>query len=189
VITFDDLTTRNNFFDLGINNTYQGYVWSTTLIGGETDQTGWASATVADPAWSPAPTPVSGNSYAWNWNGPQSLFIHFGAATNVTSAYLATLSSTYCCNASSVQLFGYDSTNALVATGSVLPLTNSFQVYTANFSGIYKLEFRANTNDVWFSIDSITLNANSSVPEPGSGLLLALGGLAIAGLSRLRARA
>jgi hypothetical protein len=68
-------------------------------------------------------------------------------------------------------------------------LTNSFQLYTANFSGIYALEFRANAGSKWFSIDSITLNASSTVPEPRSGLLLVLGVLAIAGLSRLRARA
>ena len=189
VITFDDLTTRDNFFDLGINNSYQGYVWSTTLVGGETDVTGWASATVADPASPPAPTPVSGTTYAWNWNGPQSLFIQFGAPTDVTSANFAHLSPEFGSgNSNTIQLFGYDATNTLVATGSVLQLSDVFQLYTANFSGVSTLEIRANT-DSWFAVDDITLNANASeVPEPGSVFLMAAGGLALAGLRRFRAK-
>ncbi len=189
VINFDDLTTRDNFFDLGINNTYQGYVWSTTLVGGTTVQTGWASATTADPAVDPAPTPVSGLSYAWNWNGPQSLFIQFGTPTDVTSAYFATLSSAFSQNASTIQLFGYDAANTLVATGAILTLTDAFQLYIANFAGVNTLEIRADGADRWFSIDDISLNDNAAVPEPGSALLLGAGVLVIAGLNRLRSQA
>jgi hypothetical protein len=113
VITFDDLTTRNNFFDLGINSTYQGYVWSNTLIGGETGQTGWGFRDRRNPS----------NSTGAHAREREQLCVEleqFGAATDVTGAYLATLSSTYSFNASSVQLFGYDASNALVDTGSSL---------------------------------------------------------------------
>jgi hypothetical protein len=185
VITFDDLGTRDNFWAQGIANNYQGYVWSPSLTGPATSETGWASATVGSPAWDPAPTPVSGQSYAWNWNGPQSLFIHFGTATDVNSVWLATLSSTFGGNASTVQLFGYDATDTLVATGSVMNLTDSFQLYTADFAGIYKVELRGSGG--WFSVDDITLNATSA-PEPSSAALLALGGLAVAGLKRFRSK-
>ncbi len=185
-ITFEDLTTRSSFYSLGISNSYQGYVWSPFLNGSAISDTGWASATVASPAVAPAPTPVSGTSYAWNWNGPQSLFIQFGGATDFTSAYLATLSSAYQDSASTVQLFGYDALDSQVAAGPVLRLTDSFQLYSANFSQIHKVEFRADSASRWFSIDDITLDANSQVPEPGSAFLLLLGGLALVAIGRRR---
>jgi PEP-CTERM motif-containing protein len=72
-----------------------------------------------------------------------------------------------------------------------MSLSNGFQLYSANFSGIYTVEFRADSDRVvtpddrgWFSLDDITLNPNSSVPEPGAGLLVLLGGLGIAGFRR-----
>ncbi|MBS1827130.1 MAG: hypothetical protein JST93_17565 [Acidobacteria bacterium] len=186
VIDFEDLTTRDNFFDQGISNNYQGYVWSTALSGPAAGSTGWASATVTDPAVDPAPTPVSGSSYAWNWSGPQSIFIHFGAATTFNSVWLATLSSAFGGNASTVQLFGYDASDTLVATGSVLSLTDNFQLYSANFTGVYKVEFRADTA-AWFSIDDITVD-EADIPEPNAGILLAIGSIAIVGWNRIRSK-
>jgi hypothetical protein len=196
VIDFDDLTTRDNFFDLGITSTYQGFDWgysntpgipSTTVIP-TTASTGWASATTTSPSVAPAPTPVSGKSYAWNWNGPQGLWIDFGAPTDVTGAYFATLSSNYHLNASSITMYGYDATDTLVATSSTLALTHSFQYLAAGFTGISKLEMRANANAQWFSIDNLDVGPGKAVPLPAPGLL-ALGGLGLLGIAaRIRRR-
>ncbi len=185
VIDFDDFTTTGSFFDLGIANTYEGFVWSNSLLSPATGPEGWGATTVSTPVVGPAPTGGSGNGYAWTWGGPQSLFIQFGTPTNFNSVLLATLSSSYGSNASTVQLFGYNAANTLVATGSILTLTDAFQLYTANFTGINTVELRSNSESTWFSIDDITING-SAVPEPGSALLLALGTLAIAGLRRFR---
>jgi hypothetical protein len=178
LITFDDLTTRNNFFALGIEDSYQGFEWgfsNTPGLGGAiipTNQTtGWASATVADPAISPAPTPVSGQSYAWNWDGPRSLFIDFQTPHDVSSGYFATLSSNYFSNALSVQLFGYDESNNLVGTSAPLILTHSFQQLQANLQDIRTLEIRANADSRWFSIDNLDVtpsSATAAVPEAPS---------------------
>lgn len=183
-ITFDDLTTRKSFMELGIDGNYQGFEWgfstspglseaiipssSSTLSG---SGTGWASASVADPAVYPAPTPVSGDSYAWNWNGPQSLFVNFLSPQDVSGAYFAILSTDFSLNASSVQMFGYDELGNPLSSSSVLNLTDSFQHLAANFSGVTFLEIRSDQNERWFSIDNLEVNG-VAVPEPSSIVLM-----------------
>jgi hypothetical protein len=195
VITFDDLTTRNNFVGLGIASTYQGFHWGYSQNGGiagavvpSTVDTGWASATVANPAIFPAPTPVSGNSYAWNWNGPESLVVDFLTPHDVTGAYFATLSSAYGSNASTIQMFGYGPTDNLLATSGILNLTNSFQFLSANFSGVTELEIRANGPFSWFSVDNLEVSSASPTPEPATISLLAAGFLTAGGFGVVRRR-
>jgi PEP-CTERM motif-containing protein len=187
-ITFDDLTTRSSFFDLGIQATYQGFEWGYSTTPGPSgaviptdQQTGWASATVAMPAVFPAPTPVSGTSYAWSWDGPQSLWIDFLAPQDVGGGYFATLSSRYGTNAFTVQLFGYDASGTLLGASAVLLLTSSFQFLPAALDGVNLLEIRANDNGRSFSIDNLEVSSRDvqAIPEPTSLLLLGTG---VAGL-------
>lgn len=193
VITFDDLTTRDNFTNLGISGSYHGFKWGYSNAPGigsavvpSPGDTGWASGTITDPAWMPAPTPVSGNTYAWNWNGPQGLVVDFLSPHDVAGGYFATLSSTYGLNASTIELFGYDGADNLIASSGSLGLSNTFQYLTAGFTGVNKLEIRANSDFRWFSVDDleVTPTSVSSVPEPSTMALLGLGA---AGLARRRA--
>ncbi len=189
VVTFDDLTTRNNFEALGIDATYQGFEWGYSTSPGfsasiiPTDSSnGWGAATVSHPAVSPAPTPVSGSSYAWNWNGPQSLWIDFQSPHTVNGGYFATLSSAYGSNASTIQLFAYDAGGTLTGSSSMLSLTHSFQHLAANLTGARYLEIRANANGRWFSVDNLVLDA---VPLSPSLVLVGVGAL-VATLARRR---
>jgi hypothetical protein len=183
LITFDDLTTPNTFFGHGISTSYHGFAWGYSRFSGLENAVipstsifwDWASATVSNPGVSPGPTPVSGDSYAWNSDGPQSLFIDFRAPTTVASAYFATLSSGYSFNATTVQLFAYDESGSLQSESSVLNLTNSFQQLNAGFTGVRFLEIRGNATGRNFSIDDLELGAPlavtiDKVPPTLSGL-------------------
>ena len=180
VIDFEDLTTRNNFNALGIIDTYQGFEWGFGTSPGVAGRTfvntsiGWASATVTDPGVAPAPTGVGGESYAWNWGGPQSLWIDFKSPTNFIGGDFAVLSSTFGSNASTLQLFTYDSTDKLVGASAILNLTDTFQSLSANFTNVRYLELRANTQTAWFSIDNLVVD-QAQVPEPTTLVLMALG--------------
>ena len=176
LIDFEDLTTRNNFYYFGIESTYQGFSWSPAG-----SSTGWASATTSQRVVSETIVPVSGSSYAWNWNGPQSLFIDFGAPMTVNSAYFADLGSNYSANSETVQLFGYDNSHTLTETSGILSLTDSFQLLESGFGGaVYSLEIRADRHS-WFLIDDIALNEATApkeepvIPEPATLVLFGSG--------------
>ena len=181
-ITFDDLTTRDNFDSQGISNTYLGYKWSSS--GGF--QEGWASATTWNTISGSMSAPVSGNTIAWNWDGVQSLYIDFGQATDVTGAWIAQGFVAGSNNASSVTLLGYDANQNLISTSASITPTFDFQHLSAAMTGVYRLELRANAGGQWFAVDNIEIAPSapsSNVPEPGS---LALVGLGLAGFAAMR---
>lgn len=179
VIGFDDIGTRNNFDNLGISGNYQGFHWTDSTGFGNSD--GWASATTSYRVLNETLTPASGNGYAWNWNGLQSLFIDFGSATDVTGAFFA--NGIYGghnpgSEASTIQMFGYDALGNLVASSGILGLNTGFQFLGAGFNDIFRLEFRAEAAGRWFMIDDLIINESVPVPAPAGLGLFALGLLA-----------
>ena len=66
VIDFEDLQTRDNFYDMGIEDTYFGYQWAPSGT-----STGWASAITSHRVSSESIVPVSGHGYGWNWSAPR----------------------------------------------------------------------------------------------------------------------
>jgi hypothetical protein len=184
-IGFEDLTTRNNFMALGIIDTYQGFEWGYGSTGGVSNRTfvngniGWASATRSSPLDSNTATEgMSGSTYAWNWNGVQSLWIDFRALTHVNSIDLAQsylpASGMGAYSASTIQLFGYGADDTLLNTSAVFSLGSQFKTLTADFNDVRYLEIRSDANMKWFQLDQLVIGqATNDVPEPAS-LALAL---------------
>ena len=144
---------------------------------------------VSHEAFVSAPGLLRGRGYAWNWNGVQSLFIDFLGTRSFAGARIATLSPTYWTNASDVTVFGYDALGNVVATSSRLSLTNDFESLNANFAAVAAVEFRANADGQWFSVDDIAVGPSQDVvPEPGSWVPMVSGLVALAGLACRRHR-
>lgn len=180
VIGFEGLTPDFDTFNgLGIANTYQGYTWT-------------ASNTAQPPAlWGVAEGTLgglsanSGTGYAWTFNGGQSMFIDFGAATDVVDVFVAGQFSGN--EATSIELFGYDAGNALVSQTAATALSvGMWSQIAANLNGINRLEFRSNAPTSWFGIDDLQVNPSSTVdlPEPSTLALVALASLGLLGRRR-----
>lgn len=179
-ITFDEFSpVRDNFVNLGITNTYQGFQWSyANAAQGPFPGTGWAVASTTNRVLNETVAPISGDSYAWTWDGPQSLFIDFGNDYDVFSGYFAKGlgAGSESFESNTIQLFGYNN-NVQVATSGILNLNSNFQLLNANFSNIDRLEIRADRPS-WYLVEDITLErhvANGVVPEPSTVFLLGSG--------------
>lgn len=186
IISFEGLITddSNSFSELGISNTYQDYLWSASSGGdwgvedcGATDCLGIQPPLEA----------MSGSAYGWSLGGPQSLFIDFGEATDVLSAYFAGQFGFAGVDSQTIQLFGYDDQGTLVSSSSVLNLAvDQWQQLIANFTGIHRLEIRSDRGASWFIIDDLVVNA-STVPIPAAVWLFGSAILGLLGYSARRA--
>jgi hypothetical protein len=201
VLGFEDLNQRLPFGDgeggQGNWDSYQGFVWGFGNAPGlasrrfDGSATGWASATISNEAFPPEPGNTTGQSYAWTYDGPQSLWIDFQAATTVNAADFAKLSPNFGANNSlTVQAFGYDSSNVLVGSTAPILLSTSFQTSTIGFTGARYLELRSNLNESWFSVDNLVLNesAEGVVPEPAAWVTLIFGFGVVGGVMRIGRR-
>ena len=183
VISFEGLITDNSesFSALGISDTYQDYMWSASLGG----DWGVVNCSTIDCLGIQPLEAVSGTSYGWTINGPQSLFINFGEATDVVSAYFTGQFVNF--SSQTIQLFGYDDQGSILSTSSVLNLaTGQWQQLIANFTGVHMLEIRSDRDNSWFAIDDLVVNT-SVVPIPAAVWLFGSAILGLIGYSSRKA--
>ena len=112
-------------------------------------------------------------SYAWNWNGPQSLWIDFRTLKNFGGGDFAWLGPTFGANASSLQIFGYDAAMSLTGATSSFILSSNMTPIVASLTSIRFLEIRSNSNGRWFSADNLIVNETplpAALPLFGTGL-------------------
>ena len=179
LIGFEDLTAGSaSFNDLGIDQTYFGYTWTADNSNQQPTLWGAAEGVLGDVS------AFEGTGFAWTFNGGQSMFVDFFGPKHVQGVYLAGQFPGN--SSSSVQMFGYDQSNNLVATSAPLDLVDGQWQFLSGgeltIIGVHRLELRSNAPTTWFAIDNLEI---SEVPEPSSVLLFAAFGVA-AGVRRRR---
>lgn len=178
VIGFEGLISGENtasFEELGINNTYQGFQW-TAMTTSEDFPPQWAAAEIGPFG---GVSPFNGSGYAWTYFGGQSMFVTFGGGTRtVAGGYFAGQFGSYSFSASTLQMFGYDDVDNLIAQSEVLNLVDGRWQFLAGgqlaTTQVHKLELRSNSGTTWFAIDDLEVS-DSVVPEPTTLFLLCLG--------------
>lgn len=173
VIDFDDLVGQASFTQAGIASNYLGYEWGSGSLAnipqGGNQGWGYSSGSVG------GRTANSGSSFAWTFSGAQSHFIDFQGPVDFQSGMFASTSFGGSNDASTVQLFGYDENNTLIATSGVLNLSTSYQqLNSPTLLGITTLEIRTDSYSKWMVMDDLTFDG-ATVPEPGNLLILSIG--------------
>ena len=134
VVSFEGFPGFTSLVSEGVRASYGGYDWGFGLTAGAAQRSmtderwGWYVTTAAADN-NPAPHGITGDAFAWNGNGPQSLWIDFRAPTDVLSVDLAFATSRpdTPLNAAAVRLFAYDAFDNLLFQTSAFPLTDTFQ--------------------------------------------------------------
>jgi hypothetical protein len=186
VIGFEGLVQGSNtasFADLGISDTYSGFQW--TARGASVQPTGWAVGEVGPFGGVSA---FDGTGFAWTFNGAQSMFVTFGGdRRTVAGGYFSGQFGSFSASATTLQMYGYDASNNLIARSDALTLADNRWQFLAGGPlatiPVYKLELRSNAQDAWFAIDNLEVG-DVNVPEPTTLLLLGLGLVGIAGVTK-----
>lgn len=182
IIDFEDVNlgaaTRDNFLNLGIENTYRGYTWSRgpSNFGGEGY---WAAVANGDGQFVGA---HGGNQSGWNWNGPRTLSVTFDVDKIYVGAWFNVFSGGQDWGADAVNVIGYDSSNSVTGQTGFVALDDVSAspgwVYAAGGFTARRIEILVRQDDTswgpdgWWSVDDIELGV---VPEPCTMIALGAG--------------
>lgn len=178
LIGFEGLTGgAGSFTSLGIQNTYFGHTW--TAANSAQSPTDWGVSALAFGEVSA----LSGSSYAYTFNGGQSMFIDFSSPQNVIGVWAAAQFPDSA--AASLQLFGYDSGANLIGQSSVLNLVvGQWQLLggaALDSLAVSRLEIRSNAPTTWYALDDLEIR-RAGEGQVSSPTTVALVGLGLAGL-------
>jgi len=179
VINFDDLPLSQ----ASVPNNYAGLTWGTVPVNYNGSIYTGEFVTWNDTGYS---TPHSSQNYVYNQYGPDSLWFKFSTPVNFNGAWFA-LANT---DESATEVRFLDD---LGDSSDWLDLTNTSQFLAANFAGAQTIyvERRGKTGMnlpdymQYYTMDDITYNESSPVPEPSTFILLGAG-LGAVGFMRRR---
>lgn len=205
VVNFDDIImsstfggTRDHFENLGIQNTYAGLQWPNNTSNFGDNVARWAVVGNSDSQFSTVGA-YSGSQAGWNFNDGTSMSIIFPYAVDVSGAFFNVFMAGQGWGADTVQFLGYNASNVLVGSSSVLSLDDvsnapAWQWLSAGLNGITHLEIVAtqdltewSSGDAWWAIDDLTYSP-SAVPEPSTLILLASGLLGLGYFGRKKVK-
>lgn len=181
VLTFDNISNPNEYTTLPIPGNYGGFTWSDNIY---LMTQGYYQQNYGNTYGYP-----SASNAAFNTGGSLSVTVAGGSTFNFNGAYFtgwAYYNSLESFTSRSITVNGYSGTT-LIGTVTVTLPTDSFVWVNANFSGVDRVDFLNDGNDMrWWVMDNFTFNESISTPEPSSLLLLTtgLGGIALAAYRR-----
>lgn len=173
VTTFDELVTDGDFASLNDISPYAGLTWSGDWFAGDNTIDGYGNAA------------HSGKNFAVNGFGSDGASISGATGFNFAGAWFATPAGG-ADKASWINISAYDAANQLIGTTGNVAIGDSYQWVAAAFSNVSSLSITRDSG--WYVMDDFTTTAATSVPEPGTGLMLGIGLLALAAGRRRSAR-
>ncbi|GJI87530.1 glycoside hydrolase family 5 protein [Duganella hordei] len=168
-VNFDNLGADGDF--TSIANPYAGLDWSSDWYLGDNTIDGYDNGA------------HSGALFVTNGYGVDNLTVSSATGFNFAGAWFAT-PNTNGATASWINITAYDASNHVIGSTGNVGIGSSYSWVAANFNNVARLNIAR--DDGWFVMDDFTLASVSAVPEPGRGLLLGAGLLAMLGWTQRR---
>ncbi|MEO8316523.1 MAG: PEP-CTERM sorting domain-containing protein [Pseudomonadota bacterium] len=164
VTNFDDLVTDGDFTSLNDISPYAGLTWGADWYAGDNTVGGYGNAA------------RSGTNFAVNGFGTDGASVSSATGFDFSGAWFAAPEGVDD-KASWINISAYDAVNQLIGSTGNVAIGAGYTWVGAAFSNVYSLSITRDSG--WYVMDDFTTTTATTVPEPGTQLMLGIGLLAL----------